>query len=183
MGSPKPLLEFAGETFLDRLIGLFATRCAPVIAVLGSRAEEIRAACRRASQADFVVNPGWPLGMLSSLQTGLRSLPRQINGFAFSPVDSPRIGFATFSLLVDRFETERPLLAIPRFAGRRGHPVICSRALIPEFLALPPEAQARQIIHRHIESASYVDVDDPAIIEDIDDPEAYRRLTEPLEKQ
>ena len=32
MGSPKALLQFQGETFLDRLIGLFSRRCSPVIA-------------------------------------------------------------------------------------------------------------------------------------------------------
>ncbi len=31
MGSPKALLDFHGETFLDRLIFLFSARCYPVV--------------------------------------------------------------------------------------------------------------------------------------------------------
>jgi molybdenum cofactor cytidylyltransferase len=67
-------------------------------------------------------------------------------------------------------------LVIPRFQGRRGHPVCAARWLIPEFLALPVEAQAREIVHRHAAEACYVDVDDPGILRDVDDPEAYRSL-------
>ena len=52
-----------------------------------------------------------------------------------------------------------------------------ARELFAELLALPPDAQAREVIHRHREHTVYLDVDDPGILEDIDDPEAYRRLT------
>jgi hypothetical protein len=56
MGSPKALLEFRGETFLDRLIGLFSRRCSPVIAVLGTQHEIVRAGLRRAGEALLVQN-------------------------------------------------------------------------------------------------------------------------------
>ncbi|MBC8166751.1 MAG: NTP transferase domain-containing protein, partial [Bryobacteraceae bacterium] len=46
MGTPKALLEFAGETFLNRLIGLFEQHCAQVIVVLGYDAERIRAGAK-----------------------------------------------------------------------------------------------------------------------------------------
>ena len=36
MGSPKALLEYRGETFLDRLTRIFAAHCDPVIVVLGA---------------------------------------------------------------------------------------------------------------------------------------------------
>ncbi len=47
MGFPKALLEFRGETFLDRLIAALSEHCSPVVAVLGARAQEIRAGVRR----------------------------------------------------------------------------------------------------------------------------------------
>jgi hypothetical protein len=51
-----------------------------------------------------------------------------------------------------------------------------SQRLIPEFLALPPEAQAPMVIHRHAGEIEYIDVADPGILDDVDDPEAYQRL-------
>ena len=47
MGFPKALLPYREETFLDTLCGLFATRCSPVIVVLGAGAAEIRARATR----------------------------------------------------------------------------------------------------------------------------------------
>ena len=70
----------------------------------------------------------------------------------------------------------RALLAVPRLAGRHGHPVLFAAALIADFLALPPDAEARAVIRQNIAHTTYIDVDDPAILTDIDDPQAYADL-------
>jgi molybdenum cofactor cytidylyltransferase len=71
----------------------------------------------------------------------------------------------------------KPLIRVPRHAGRRGHPIWFSAALIAEFLALPPEGAAREIVRAHAAQTEFVDVDDAGILADIDDAEAYGRLT------
>ena len=67
---------------------------------------------------------------------------------------------------------------IPRRRNRRGHPVFAARSIASELLALPAEAQARDVVHRHVSQTLYLDVDDPGILADIDDPAAYRKLVE-----
>ena len=176
MGSPKALLDFGGETFLDHLVARFCEICAPVIVVLGHGAEEIRAGLRSADQAVFVVNHVYRLGQFSSMQCGLRAVPPEARGVMFSLVDHPAVQSSTLA----RLAASRAPLAIPRMNGRRGHPVFFSRALIAEFLALPPEANARMVVDQHAAEIDYVDVDDPGILQDIDDPEAYRRLVASL---
>ena len=47
---------------------------------------------------------------------------------------------------------------------------------IPEFLALPAGSSAREIVTRHASQIAYIDVDDPGILADVDDPAAYARL-------
>ena len=69
-----------------------------------------------------------------------------------------------------------PLLRVPRFQGRRGHPIWFSPALIPEFLAEPVGSSARDVVRRHEAETEYLDLDDPGILADIDDPAAYRSL-------
>jgi CTP:molybdopterin cytidylyltransferase MocA len=91
MGSPKALLEFQGETFLDRLIGLFSRRCSPVIAVLGAQQEMVRAGLRRADVALLVENPDFRLGQLTSMQCGLRAVPAEADGVLFTLVDHPAV--------------------------------------------------------------------------------------------
>lgn len=171
MGAPKALLDYRGETFLDRLIGCLAPYCSPVIAVLGAGAEEIRP--RIARPARVAVNMEWPAGQLSSLQCGLRALDGP-SDVLFTLVDHPAVRPET----VARIVAGPGLLRIPRFAGRRGHPVWFSAELIPEFLALPPDAAARDVVNRHADRIVYLDVDDPGVARDIDDPAAYRELLE-----
>jgi len=180
MGSPKALLDYEGETFLDRLIASFRPCCQPVVVVLGHQAEAIRKGAQRAQDAVLVVNPHPELGQLSSLQCGLRAVPPDSDGVIFTPVDHPLVLASTLQSLAEAFErqSDRYLLFIPRHEGRRGHPVAVARGLIPEFLALPPESQAREVIYRNAGRTCYVDVSDPGILVDVDDQETYRRLLE-----
>ena len=69
------------------------------------------------------------------------------------------------------------LLRVPRYQGRRGHPIWFSRDLIAGFLALPASGAAREIVHGHAAQTEFLDLDDPGILADIDDPAAYGRLT------
>jgi molybdenum cofactor cytidylyltransferase len=177
MGTPKALLEYHGETFLDRLIGIFGRSCASVTVVLGHD-PAIQNSLKRASEARFVVNPDFELGQLSSLQCGLRAIASDAKAIVFTPVDYPAVQQATVSLLIQTWNEGREdsSFVIPRFHGRRGHPVLFSASMSDEFLALPPEAEARAVVHSNIARTNYVDVDDAGILRDIDDPQAYAEL-------
>ncbi len=178
MGAPKALLMAPGgsETFLDRFIGILRPHCSPVIVVLGHDADRIRAGLSRQSEAVFVVNRDYAQGQLSSLQTGLGSVPADAAGVLFTPVDYPMVRPETIARLAAEFgrRAGSSVLVIPRFQGRSGHPVCAAREIIPEFLRLPAGAQARDVVHQHTARTCYVDVDDSGILRDVDDPEAYR---------
>jgi CTP:molybdopterin cytidylyltransferase MocA len=178
MGTPKALLDYRGETFVGRLVRVLGTSCKPVIVVLGYHADALRKQIPPA--ATIVINPDPSRGQLSSLQTALETLPQEADGFAFIPVDSPAVSEATVATLAQAFEHRKPatLFVIPRQSGKRGHPVVATRAIANQFLTLPPTAEAREVVHAHVDRTEYVDVDDAGIFTDVDDPEAYRRLRE-----
>jgi len=146
--------------------------CGPVIVVLGAGAEDVRA--RVARPATFAVNPHWRLGQTTSMQCGLRAVPPDAEGVLFTLVDHPAVSPATIHALL---AGNRPLVRVPRFGNRRGHPIWFSRELIPEFLALPETGAARDVVRSHAAETEFLDLDDPGILADIDDAEAYRRLT------
>jgi len=191
MGYPKALLRYREESFADRLIGLFSPHCSPVIVVLGARAEQIRGALRR--PATFVLNQNWPLGQTSSLQCGLAAVPPAAEGVLLTLVDHPAVDAATIERLlggvrplphgrdsgadaVPSREPE-PLIRIPRYRDRRGHPVWFSRELIPELAAIREPRTAKDVMHAHRADTLFVEVDDAGIVADIDDPAAYQALT------
>ena len=178
MGTPKALLDYRGETFVGRLVRVLGASCEPVIVVLGYHAEVIRS--HVPAEAKIVVNPDPSRGQLSSLQTALGALPADAQGFAFIPVDSPAVEADTVAKLARAFEQrdKSTLFVIPRQGGHRGHPVVAARSIAAEFLALPPTAEAREVVHARVDRTQYVDVDDAGIFTDVDDPETYRRLKE-----
>jgi molybdenum cofactor cytidylyltransferase len=176
MGSPKALLLYREESFLDTLIGLFETRCSPVIVVLGAHASEIRERTTRA--AAFVINADYRLGQTTSMQCGLRAVPPDAEGVLFTLVDHPAVTVATIDALL---AAPRPLVRVPRYREQRGHPIWFGRDLIPEFLALPTDGAARDIVRAHAAGTHFLDLDDPGIRADIDDPAAYAQLTGAIE--
>lgn len=178
MGSPKALLDLQGETFLDRLVRVLGAVCDPVIVVLGYHASDIRA--RAGTGARIAVNPAPERGQLSSLQTGLAAIPSEAEGFAFMPIDCPAVRGDTVARVAQAFARRAgsTLFVIPRIGDKRGHPVFATREIAQEMLKLPLAAQARDVVHAHVDRTEYVDVDDAGILADVDDPAAYRRLLE-----
>jgi molybdenum cofactor cytidylyltransferase len=173
MGEPKALLVYKGETFLDRLIGIFAAGCEQVIVVLGGNATAIRNGISH--DAHFVINAEWELGQASSLQCGLAAASSDVETILFTPVDCPAINPGTVAALLGAYKPGASFV-IPRFDGRRGHPVLFDAALKHEFLSLSPQQSAREIVHRYVTSTRYVDVEDPGILRDIDEPADYQAL-------
>jgi len=176
MGRPKALLRFQDETFLDRMIRLFALVCDPVIVVLGHNAPRIRAGLESPGAAVFTVNPDPERGMLSSLRCGLAAVPASAEAVLFAPVDHPHLQASTLQALASKFQAARAPVTVPVYAGEHGHPVCISRALVDELLALPETAMASDVIHRYVNRTCYFEVDDPAVVTDIDDPAAYAGL-------
>ena len=182
MGTPKALLDYQGQCFLDRLIELFTLHCDPVVVALGHHAGTVRAGLRRANQARFVTNPDPDRGMLTSLQCALGAIPCAVDGFLFTPVDHPAVSGSTIARLAAAFASAeaRPALVVPRFQARHGHPVCASAELRDEFLNLAHDGRASDVIHRHRNATLYVDVEDAGILTDVDRPEDYQRLLSSL---
>jgi molybdenum cofactor cytidylyltransferase len=176
MGTPKALLQFQNETFLDRLIRVFSAVCHPIIVVVGQHADQIQAGIERGRDVLFAVNPDPDRGMLSSLQCGLALLPAVADAAMFLPVDHPNIEISTIETLAARFAADRAPVIVPTYAGEHGHPVCIARQLIAELLALSPDTKASDVIHRHVLNTVYIDVSDPTVITDVDDPSAYADL-------
>lgn len=176
MGTPKALLQFQNETFLDRLIRVFSALCDPIVVVVGRHAEQIQSGIQRGREVLFAVNPDPDRGMLSSLQCGLALVPGIVEAAMFLPVDHPHIEISTIGTLAAHFRADRAPVTVPMYAGEHGHPVCIARPLIDELLALPCDAKASDVIHRHVAKTLYIEVADPAVVTDVDDPAAYAEL-------
>ena len=175
MGRDKALLEFEGSTFLESLARTFSAEVHPIVVVLGHHAEAIQRAVRSAD-VRFVVNHDYDKGMLSSLQIGLRALPSEAEGVIFTLVDHPGGARDTVRRIRQALESSGAPVVIPRYRGKRGHPVGIDRTIISELLELSPEASPQDVIRSHRSETEFLDLDDPAIVRDVDRPEDYEKL-------
>jgi molybdenum cofactor cytidylyltransferase len=170
MGQPKALLTLHGHTFVENLIAILGKQCDPVVVVLGHNPEPIRRAI--GESATIVINHNYNLGQFSSMQAGLKAIPSHIDGLIFTLVDHPDPAPSTVSKLISN---EAPI-SIPVYYGRKGHPVYFRRDVLTEFLGLSADSQASVVSRRHAMETRLVPVDDPGILDDIDDPEALRQF-------
>ena len=171
MGRAKAFLPFRGGTFLSTLAGTFLQFCSPVIAVFGFEGDA--AAGKAPDGVVPVINREYRVGMLTSLQAGLRALDlRAIDRVLFTLVDHPAVSATTVAALL----AKQADIAIPRHDGKRGHPVLMRASVASQYLDEPAGAKVRDVIDRHRDRILYVDVDDPGIHDDVDDPANYQAL-------
>jgi molybdenum cofactor cytidylyltransferase len=174
MGRPKALLPFRGGTFLTAIAENLGRRCSPVIAVFGFDAARVSQSAPAGVRP--IENPDYKLGMLTSLKAGLRAVPDSCDAVLFTLVDHPAVLPSSVDAVMDAAMESTALIAIPRFENRRGHPVLIRRQIVGEFLLEPLTSKVRDVIDRHAAEIDYVEVDDPGISDDIDDPALYEKL-------
>jgi molybdenum cofactor cytidylyltransferase len=178
MGCDKALLEYRGRTFLESIVNtLHEAGVERVIVVLGHHAEEIREAIDLGA-TEVVVNRDYRLGQTSSLQAGLRALEEnEPVGVFLCLVDHPDSAAFTLRQMLRTFKSSGAPVVIPEFQGRHGHPILVGRELFAELRALGPDSGADSVILKHRAQTRFVEVSDPGILLDVDDPETYKQLT------
>lgn len=175
MGTPKALLDYRGQTFVEHLIDVTQhPRVGLSRLVLGAKADDIRA--RTAASPDaIVINERWQQGQLSSIQAAIRSLPHgATEGLILCPVDHPMISRETIAQLIAAFDATKKTIVLPTHKGRRGHPVIFRATLYDELLAASPDIGARQVVWAHPNDVEEVPTDDEGVVLNLDDPAAYQ---------
>lgn len=164
----KPLVRHVAEAAL-------AAGLAPVLVVVGHGAEAVRSALADLP-VEVVPNPGFAQGLSTSLRAGFASLPPEAQGAAILLADMPRVHSTLLRRLAGAWlDAGRPAALVPVHQGRRGNPVILSLALAPEISRLCGDAGAGQLL-RGLGEVLEWDVDDVAVTQDVDTPEALREL-------
>lgn len=177
MGEPKALLPIDGQTFIERIVtALKNSGLARIVVVLGFNAAEMRRKIEHLP-VEIVVNPNYKQGQLSSLQAAVRHLESDssCDGMLVHLVDHPYIDPGLVRAMLQRFNDSKKLVVVPRHQGKRGHPVIFSRALFSELLNAPMDEGAKAVVNAHRDETLEIDTEDVGITLDIDTPELYRQ--------
>ena len=176
MGRPKAFLPVEGVTFIERIVRtLERTKVERICVVLGYNAPEMLKRIEYLP-VEPVINPDYARGQLSSLHAGIRALEgRDVDGLLLHLVDHPFIDKTLVDHMIDQFYESQKLIVVPRCGDRRGHPVIFSKQLFPEFLAASVEEGAKPVVDAHREDSLEIKTDQAGVLIDIDTPEEYSK--------
>jgi molybdenum cofactor cytidylyltransferase len=175
MGYPKPLLKLGSRTFIEILAAAILQSVARLIVVVGAHADAVRAAIPADPRILVVENPDFLKGQLSSIKAALPRVGAAAAGALIHLADHPMVRAETFAAVVDSYRRAGTPIAIARYRGRRGHPVLFARELFVELAAAPEDQGARAVVSADPSRVAYVDVDDPGVLADLDTPEDLER--------
>jgi molybdenum cofactor cytidylyltransferase len=179
MGQPKQLLEWRGQPLVLHVAAqALASRLAGLVVVVGAAAPAVRAALAGLGGPLWLVENGdYAAGQAGSLRVGLTALPAHARAALVLLVDQPLVGPALIDRLLEAYAADPQALAlVPHYAGRRGNPVLLAAPLFAELRALEGDVGAREVLARHPAAVRRLDLDDPALVADMDTPEEYRAM-------
>ena len=165
MGRFKMDLPFGGKAMIVRCVEGMYSVVQRVLVVVGWQGDRIRELLAGYAQVEIVPNPDYALGMFSSVKAGIARV--RAERFFLLPGDHALVGPEVYL----RMLAAAGDIIIPTFQGRKGHPVLIARTLIPEILAQPPDHTLRETIRNR--GFVTVEVPDAGILVDVDTPAEY----------
>jgi len=167
-GAFKPLLKLGAYTVLERAVmSHLAAGIQNVKVVVGYRADEVIEAVKHLG-INVVRNRNFDKGMFSSIQAGVATLNPEVQAFFIMPVDIPLVNSATIRKILGNYERNHYGITYPVYKGKKGHPPLITSKYISEIMESPAPDGLRGILNSHEDEACGVEVDDEAVLLDID---------------
>ena len=175
--SPKMLAMLDGKPLLRHVAeAALASSLHPVLVVTGHRANEVTPALD-GLDLTTVHNPDYAGGLSTSLKAGFAALLTDTEAVLVLLGDMPRVTPALVDALAEAWrEAGRPAALVPTYSGRRGNPVLLSRALGAEIMRLEGDTGAGPLLKGRTDVCEWP-VEDAAVAQDIDTPEALAQAS------
>lgn len=165
---PKALLKYNDKTFVESIVEkLKSIQLCDNLIVLGYYKDKIEKIAL-SLELKVIINNNPDLGMFSSVQKGVKSI-NEISHIMLWPVDHPAVKIDTLKQIVNVSYINPQSIIIPVYNEQGGHPTI----LPPFFIDIIKNADTQKertdlLINSFKELIRYVEVNDSAVINDID---------------
>ncbi len=184
MGRPKLILPLGATTVIARVVHALRAGGAEPIVVVAPPADfagaDVLADEATRAGAVVIVAGSATADMRASVELGLDWLGRGTDPSAVlvAPGDSPGITAGLVRRILDRATAEPASIVVPRFGGRRGHPVALPWGLAAGIRDLPEGTGVNALLAARAERVLMLDVDEPGTTADLDTPDDYRAWVE-----
>lgn len=128
------------------------------------------------TRARCVINAHADDGQLSSLLVGLDAVDHPgVHGIIVTPVDAPFFRATTVRALLAAAESPHATIVRATHHARHGHPVVFTRRVFDELRRADRSIGAKAVVRAHAQDLIDLEVDDPGVLHDIDNPDDYAR--------
>lgn len=176
MGQSKQLLPIDGQPMVRRVA---QTVCqaglAQVVVVVGAEGDRVARALA-GLDLEIVHNQAWAQGMSTSVRAGMEALRPEIEAALLVLADQPGLTIDALEALVEAYRATRAPIVAPYYRGRRGNPVLFARSLFADLGQVEGDQGGRALLVRHEQEVARVDLDDVAILLDVDTRQDYEGL-------
>ncbi len=182
MGTSKMALPWGKSTVLETTLAhVQKANIEEILLVTGGYAERVES-LPLVQDIPRVHNDNFATGeMVSSVKLALATLKQndrfstRFDAVMVLPGDMPIVTTNLLNECVEIWRKNPTRIVAPVYAGQRGHPVIFPFMLFEEFETLPAEKSPRALLKRHQSHVLPFDLEDPAVIIDIDTPAEYEK--------
>lgn len=159
----KPLVQMGQRTLVKHMAETCLESGMSVIVVAGYRGEEVAHEVRDLP-IEVVMNHEFEKGMFSSIICGLERAGDE-TPVMILPVDHPLIKVRILRVLIDVKRGSPEKIVIPVCQGKRGHPVILPRWILPLVKRLSPDTPGLRVLWPLVEHyIEEVPVDDQGVL-------------------
>ncbi|UCG02921.1 MAG: nucleotidyltransferase family protein [Candidatus Heimdallarchaeota archaeon] len=153
------------------LMSILASKVDRIFIVLGHEVELVNEKVQ-SLDADIhtIINPHYKQGgMSSSIRRGMEEA-LDSHAVMITPADIPFIPSEVFNQLIDHYRSMSPLIIIPTYQARKGHPILISSQVFKHVLNISEEKRGlKEIIELFKENITYLPTNFQGILHDIDD--------------
>ncbi len=182
MGEFKPLLKFGDETALKRLIrSAKLSKLDDIIVVTGHQNQLLEPIIHE-QKVRSVHNNLYEEGMFTSIKAGLAEIGEEIDAFFILPVDYPLVPAQVFLEMIEKYEENPNSIIVPCYMGKKGHPPLLPRNLIPEILDHAGKNGLKDITIKHESRILKLELEFEEVVMDMDTISDYEELLRHLEK-
>ena len=172
---PKQLIEFEGQTLIERITETALKISDDILIVLGGNSELIIPKLERFNHTiSTIFNPDWQQGMGTSIRIGVEKLAQKSDLILILLSDQPFISKILLQNMMQIFIKSQNHIVSCTYNEQLGVPMLFDKSIFPELLRLSGDKGAKSFLHLYKNSISTIDF--PEGIIDIDTSEDIEKL-------
>ena len=163
MGEQKALIDWHGRPLLRYQLEQLAALddVSEIIVVTGYAPDALRPVITAGAKAREAHNATFDEGKAGSVRRGMDAVNDESDAILLIAVDQPRPA-SFLRTLLEAHVARSSAVTAPLFEGRRGHPLIFDRALLPELRAVDDATLGvRAVLEGHAGAVNEAATDDP----------------------